>query len=76
MVNTMCSIVLITLSGIVSDGDYSTIESPSIWVLRRSVFSPVVLDQSYDLYGYFEDDLIIHDPWFFRKIDWFRDQCR
>ena len=37
------------------------------------------LDQSYDLYGYFEDDLIIHDPWFFRKIDWFRshvgDHC-
>ena len=37
------------------------------------------LDDSYDLYGYFEDDLIIHDPWFFRKIDWFRlhagDDC-
>ena len=37
------------------------------------------LDESYDLYGYFEDDLIIHDPWFFRKIDWFRshvgDDC-
>ena len=26
------------------------------------------LDQIYDLYGYFEDDLIIHDPWFFRKL--------
>ena len=37
------------------------------------------LDQNYDLYGYLEDDLIIHDPWFFRKIDWFRtnvgDHC-
>ncbi|MCB4406929.1 hypothetical protein [Synechococcus sp. MU1642] len=37
------------------------------------------LDQNYDFYGYFEDDLIIHDPWFFRKIDWFRtnagDDC-
>ena len=37
------------------------------------------LDDSYDLYGYFEDDLVIHDPWFFRKIDWFRghagDNC-
>jgi len=32
------------------------------------------LDQSYDLYGYMEDDLIIHDPWFFRKIDWFTRQ--
>ena len=33
------------------------------------------LDQSYDLYCYFEDDLIIHDPWFFRKIDWFRSHA-
>ena len=33
------------------------------------------LDQSYDLYAYFEDDLIILDPWFFRKIDWFRSQA-
>ena len=32
------------------------------------------LDQSYDLYGYMEDDLVIHDPWFFHKIDWFRLQ--
>ena len=30
------------------------------------------LDQPYELYAYFEDDLIIHDPLFFRKIDWFR----
>ena len=37
------------------------------------------LNESYDLYCYFEDDLIIHDPFFFRKIDWFRghvgDHC-
>ena len=37
------------------------------------------LGESYDLYCYFEDDLIINDPWFFRKIDWFRshvgDDC-
>ena len=33
------------------------------------------LDQEYDLYAYFEDDLIILDPWFFRKIDWFRSQA-
>ena len=37
------------------------------------------LDQAYDFYCYFEDDLIIHDPWFFLKIDWFRshvgDDC-
>ena len=33
------------------------------------------LDKEYDLYAYFEDDLIILDPWFFRKIDWFRSQA-
>ena len=33
------------------------------------------LDQDYDLYAYFEDDLIVLDPWFFRKIDWFRAQA-
>ena len=33
------------------------------------------LDQEYDLYAYFEDDLIVHDPWFFHKIDWFRSQA-
>ena len=32
------------------------------------------LDQEYDLYAYFEDDLVVLDPWFFRKIDWFRSQ--
>ena len=29
------------------------------------------LPQGYDLYGYLEDDLIIHDPCFFQKIVWF-----
>ena len=33
------------------------------------------LDEEYDLYAYLEDDLIILDPWFFRKIDWFRLQA-
>ena len=33
------------------------------------------LDEAYDLYAYFEDDLIILDPGFFRKIDWFRGQA-
>ena len=33
------------------------------------------LDQDYELYAYFEDDLIVLDPWFFRKIDWFRSQA-
>jgi len=31
------------------------------------------LDQDYDLYAYFEDDLIIHDPLFFHKIFWFQN---
>ena len=26
---------------------------------------------SYDYYGYLEDDLILHDPWFFHKLSWF-----
>ena len=26
----------------------------------------------YDLYGYLEDDLVIHDPQFFQKIRWFQ----
>jgi hypothetical protein len=30
-------------------------------------------DQHYDLYGYLEDDLLIHDPCFFQKIQWFRE---
>ena len=25
----------------------------------------------YDFYCYVEDDLVIHDPWFFRKLAWF-----
>ena len=32
------------------------------------------LDDRYDLYVYLEDDLLIHDPLFFRKIFWFQ-QC-
>lgn len=30
-------------------------------------------DHGYDLYGYMEDDLVIHDPLFFRKIQWFQE---
>lgn len=30
------------------------------------------LDKNFDLYGYLEDDLIIHDPLFFHKIFWFQ----
>ena len=32
------------------------------------------LREGYDLYGYLEDDLIIHDPLFFHKIFWFQQQ--
>ena len=48
-------------------------ESPKHLGFEAQRFLASRLEQSYDLYGYFEDDLIIHDPWFFRKIDWFRD---
>ena len=30
------------------------------------------LHEGYDLYGYLEDDLILHDPLFFHKIFWFQ----
>lgn len=29
----------------------------------------------YDLFGYLEDDLLIHDPWFFAKLTWFTAQA-
>jgi hypothetical protein len=29
---------------------------------------------SYDYYGYMEDDLILHDSWFFHKLAWFNQQ--
>lgn len=32
------------------------------------------LSENYDLYAYFEDDLIIHDPFFFEKIRGFVDR--
>ena len=68
----------LSLSRVVSDGDHSTI-NPKHLGFEAQRFLASRLDHSYDLYGYFEDDLIIHDPWFFRKIDWFRshvgDDC-
>ena len=30
------------------------------------------VDESYDLYGYMEDDLVIQDSLFFEKLSWFR----
>ncbi len=32
------------------------------------------LQDDFDIYGYLEDDLVIHDPYFFHKIDWFSQQ--
>jgi hypothetical protein len=29
----------------------------------------------YDYYCFLEDDLILHDPWFFAKLSWFSDQA-
>ena len=31
------------------------------------------LEENYDLYAYFEDDLLIRDPFFFHKIFWFQN---
>ncbi|HXV25270.1 MAG TPA: calcium-binding protein [Alphaproteobacteria bacterium] len=30
---------------------------------------------SYDWYGFLEDDLRLHDPWFFTKLGWFGEQA-
>ena len=49
-------------------------ESPKHLGFVAQRFLASCLDQDYDLYAYFEDDLIVFDPWFFRKIDWFRSQ--
>ena len=50
-------------------------ESPRHLGFEAQRFLASRLDQEYDLYAYFEDDLIVLDPWFFRKIDWFRSQA-
>ena len=50
-------------------------ESPKHLGFEAQRFLASRLDKEYDLYAYFEDDLIILDPWFFRKIDWFRSQA-
>ena len=49
--------------------------SPKHLAFEAQRFLASRLDRQYDLYAYFEDDLIILDPWFFRKIDWFRSQA-
>lgn len=33
------------------------------------------LEDQFDLYGYLEDDLVIHDPCFFQKLRWFQSVC-
>ena len=50
-------------------------EGPKFLGFEAQRFLASCLDESYDLYAYFEDDLIILDPGFFRKIDWFRGQA-
>ena len=43
-------------------------EGPNILALKRRDFLASRLDEAYDLYAYFEDDLIIIDPGFFGKL--------
>ena len=50
-------------------------ESPKHLGFEAQRFLASRLDEDYDLYAYFEDDLIVLDPGFFRKIDWFRSQA-
>ena len=45
--------------------------SPKYLGFEAQRFLASRLDHSYDLYGYFEDDLIIHDPGFSRKLTGF-----
>ena len=50
-------------------------ESPTHLGFAAQRFLASRLEEAYDLYAYFEDDLIILDPGFFQKIDWFRRQA-
>ena len=50
-------------------------QSPKHLGFEAQRFLASRLEEDYDLYAYFEDDLIVLDPWFFRKIDWFRSQA-
>ena len=53
----------------------STPESPKHLGFEAHRFLASRLNDSYDLYAYFEDDLIVLDPGFFSKISWFRSQA-
>ena len=71
----MCFINWTLLSGDCFRWLWPSRRVPSFLALKRRGSWLVALDESYDLYAYFEDDLIILDPGFFRKIDWFRGQA-
>ena len=51
------------------------VDSPKHLGFEAQRFLASRIDSGYDLYAYFEDDLVVIDPWFFRKIDWFRSQA-
>ena len=50
-------------------------ESPKHLGFEAQKFLASRLHECYDFYAYFEDDLIVLDPGFFRKIDWFCGQA-
>ena len=50
-------------------------EGPKHLGFEAQKFLASRLNENYDLYAYFEDDLIVLDPGFFRKINWFRTQA-
>jgi len=49
-------------------------ETPKHLGFEAQRFLASRIGDDYDLYAYFEDDLVVLDPSFFRKIDWFRNQ--
>ncbi|MDF5706209.1 MAG: calcium-binding protein [Nostoc sp. S4] len=53
---------------------HSTNVEPMLLGFECQVFLQSCLGQ-YDYYCFLEDDLIIHDPWFFIKLNWFTQQA-
>ena len=60
------------------DGSYTLVctepKSPKHLGFEAHQFLASNLDADYDMYCFLEDDLVIHDPLFFRKISWFQDK--
>jgi len=51
----------------------STVEQPLMLGFKAQQHLALNLSDQYDLYGYFEDDVIVHDPYFFLKVKRFAE---